>query len=124
MALLNHKVQYLDEYSIIGLHTDMVMLLNALAYYCDGLFINCGYRSRKSDIAKGRSGNSAHCKGLAVDIRCLDNRERYELLSSIESLRIAHPEFFKGVYRLGIAKTFIHLDIDTSLPNNRVWLYE
>ena len=33
------------------------------------LVLNCAYRSKEHDKAKGRSGNSAHTEGLAVDIR-------------------------------------------------------
>ena len=34
------------------------------------LVLNCAYRSREWDKSKGRSGNSAHTRGKAVDIRC------------------------------------------------------
>ena len=78
------------------------------------LVINCAYRSREYDLAKGRSGNSAHTKGMAVDIRCT---------TSVNAFKIVQAARKVGFTRIGIGKTFIHLDSDTSLPQNVIWNY-
>lgn len=78
------------------------------------IVINCAYRSREWDLKKGRSGNSAHTKGKAVDIRCIDSSNRYKILQAAIQL---------GFRRIGIADTFIHLDMDESLPQGVIWLY-
>lgn len=78
------------------------------------IVLNCAYRSKDWDKRRGRSGNSAHCKGLAVDIRCNDSTNRYKIINSALSL---------GITRIGVAKSFIHLDIDESLPQNVMWDY-
>lgn len=75
--------------------------------------INSAFRSVEYELSKGRSGTSSHCKGLAVDIHCTDSNYRLEFLRCI---------LFAGFRRIGIAPTFIHVDIDTSKPKS-IWLY-
>lgn len=76
--------------------------------------INSAYRSRSYEVAHGRHGTSSHCKGLAVDIRCCSDSLRLDIVKSL--LRA-------GFRRIGIAKTFIHADIDPDKPKC-IWLYE
>lgn len=91
----------------------MDALETARAYSGHPFIINSAYRSKEYEISKGRAGTSSHCKGLAVDIRCFDDLTR---LSIIKSLLRA------GFRRIGIAKTFIHVDSDKSKPQC-IWLY-
>lgn len=72
------------------------------------------YRSPYWDISKGRSGNGAHTRGLAVDIRCRNSLERWLIVMAAITV---------GFTRIGVAKGFVHLDIDTSLPNPVLWTY-
>lgn len=78
------------------------------------LVLNCAYRSREWDLARGRSGNSAHTRGLAVDIICVSSADRW---------RIIRAAIQCGITRIGIGRTFIHLDADPSLPQGVVWHY-
>lgn len=78
------------------------------------LVLNCAYRSVEYDLAKGRSGGSAHCAGLAVDIRCTTSVNRFKILKAAITC---------GVRRIGIGKNYIHLDIDKTLPQNVMWHY-
>lgn len=78
------------------------------------LVLNCAYRSKEYDIMKNRSGNSAHTKGKAVDIRCYDSQNRYKILNAALKL---------GINRIGIGQNFIHLDNDSTLPQNVIWHY-
>lgn len=78
------------------------------------LVLNCAYRSREWDIAKGRSGNSAHTKGLAVDIRCGSNANR---------MKIVRAALQCGITRIGIGKNYVHIDADTSLTQDVIWHY-
>lgn len=73
------------------------------------------YRSVEWDCAHGRSGTSSHCKGLAVDIACLNNRHRFHLVEAALNA---------GFLRIGIAKNFIHLDCDSSKYLQRIWTYD
>lgn len=74
---------------------------------CTGteLIINSAYRSQDYEIRHKRNGLSAHCLGKAVDIACYTNGLRYEIV------KIALQ---KGINRIGIYKTFIHLDVATA----------
>lgn len=75
--------------------------------------VNCAFRSREYDLSKGRSGSSSHCKGLALDIKAIDHRQRLALVAALTAA---------GVRRIGIAKNFIHFDVDPDkVPS--MWLY-
>jgi len=78
------------------------------------LVLNCAYRSKEHDLAKGRSGNSAHTRGLAVDIRCTTSQNRYKIIRAAIQV---------GINRIGIGKNFIHIDVDSSLPQNVIFHY-
>lgn len=78
------------------------------------LVINSAYRSKSYELTKGRDGNSAHTRGLALDIKCATSRNRYKIVSA--AIRC-------GIRRIGIGKTFIHLDDDPSLPQCVIWDY-
>lgn len=73
------------------------------------------YRSPSYEVTKGRSGKSSHCRGMAMDIACLNNAFRFELISTLLS---------EGFNRLGIAKNFIHVDCDDSKIPNCIWTYD
>ena len=78
------------------------------------LVLNCAYRSREWDIAKGRSGNSAHTRGKAVDIRCNSSATRFKIVKAAMEC---------GIVRIGIGKSFVHLDNDSSLTQNVIFDY-
>ena len=78
------------------------------------LVINCAYRSKAHDLAKGRSGNSAHTRGLAVDIRCATSASRF---------KIVEAAIANGITRIGIGKTFVHIDNDATLPQGVIFHY-
>lgn len=76
--------------------------------------INSGYRCNAHNQAVGGENNSAHTKGRAVDIKCLDSPSRWLIVDSLIKI---------GFNRIGIAKTFIHVDDDETLPQKVVWVY-
>lgn len=78
------------------------------------LVLNCAYRSVAYDKAKGRSGNSAHTRGKAVDIRCNASENRFKIIRAALDC---------GIRRIGIGQSFIHLDNDASLPQRVIWHY-
>lgn len=75
--------------------------------------INSGYRTKEHNKKVGGSKTSSHLGGWAVDIHCTDSRSRE---------RIVHHLIMAGFQRIGIAKTFVHADID---PHKQpaLWLY-
>lgn len=78
------------------------------------LTIESGVRCFDHNIKVGGKPNSAHTRGLAVDIVCTDSRQRHELVNLALQA---------GISRIGIGKTFVHIDIDTSLAPRVIWLY-
>jgi len=81
--------------------------------------INSGYRTQeynKSLLERGykASKNSSHLKGLAADIHCTDSRSRFIIITALIDA---------GFSRIGIAKSFIHVDCDIDKPLNVIWTY-
>lgn len=76
--------------------------------------INSGYRTESHNKKVGGVSSSSHTKGLAVDIACSNSRQRAVIIQLALS---------KGINRIGIAKSFIHLDIDKEKSPLVVWLY-
>ena len=76
--------------------------------------ITSGFRTKaRNQLVSGRVGSS-HLKGLAVDIAYYGSRERYLILQSLMQV---------GITRFGIAKGFIHCDVDKSKDPDVIWLY-
>ena len=77
--------------------------------------LNSAYRSVAWDKSKGRSGNGAHTRGKAVDIRCSTMGNRMKIVRALLD---------NGFRRIGIASTYIHADTDVKLSQDLVWLYD
>lgn len=60
------------------------------------------------------SRNSSHLKGLAADIACIGSTERYNMIDALMQV---------GFNRIGIANSFIHVDIDPDKPAFMIWTY-
>lgn len=104
--------------SIDDMQQNFLTLLDAIRERAGvPLVLNSAYRSRDYERSKGRSGNSAHTLGLAVDIRCYNTATRWRIIKAAMSL---------GVSRIGIGDTFVHIDTGGSrgLPPNVLWTYD
>ena len=75
--------------------------------------ITSGYRTVKHNEEVGGSPTSSHLDGVAVDIACTDSAAR---------LKIIKAALANGFRRIGVAKTFIHLDKDPEKPDF-MWVY-
>jgi len=74
--------------------------------------VTSGFRCRAHNDRVGGHPYSSHCEGLAVDIAVPNSAIRHQLLWSI-----MHAGEFDGV---GIAATFIHLDMKPRSGNVQV----
>ena len=77
--------------------------------------INSAFRTPEQNEEVGGVKNSPHLRGTAVDIRVRNSRERLLVLRAC---------IRAGFDRIGVGKTFIHVDTDTSKVPEVVWLYE
>ena len=79
------------------------------------MMINSGFRCPEHNGRVGGSTTSSHLRGLAVDIRTFSSHGRYLLIKA--SLQ-------RGIPRIGVAETFVHLDVDThGKPGSLIWTY-
>lgn len=101
--------------SLQDMDQDFMTMLDALRAQAGiPLVLNCAYRSKAWDIKKGRSGNSAHTRGKAADIRCNSSANRMKIVRAALEL---------GFRRIGIGKTYVHVDTDASLSQDVIWHY-
>ena len=75
--------------------------------------INSAYRSPTHPESIKRP-TSSHIKGLAVDISATSSRQRGLILEALRAV---------GFNRIGIANTFIHVDMDYDKDQDVTWLY-
>jgi len=91
--------------------------LDELRHICGFPFIiTSGYRdpSHSIEARKTKAGKKpgTHARGIASDIRINNGNEAYHIIKHAQSM---------GFNGIGIAKTFIHVDIRTSTPV--IWTY-
>ena len=75
--------------------------------------INSAYRSPDHPESI-KNPTSSHIKGLAVDIKATDSATRFKIVEALVSV---------GFTRIGIADTFIHVDLDLDKTQNVIWAY-
>ena len=76
--------------------------------------INSAYRTPEHNAKIGGKPNSSHLKGLAVDISVTNSRQRFIVLNDLLEV---------GFTRIGIADTFIHIDLDNEKSKEVIWTY-
>lgn len=90
------------------------MLILAQKYAGFQFTITSAFRSQVYERSKGRKGSSSHCKGLAVDISTRDSHTRFKVLVAA---------VLAGIPRVGVGKTFLHLDIDETKAHPIIFHY-
>ncbi len=92
----------------------LVTTLDNMREVAGVIIITSGCRCPEWNKKVGGSENSAHLNGTAVDIKISGSRKRFNILW-------AATEY--GINRIGIAKSFIHIDVDKNLAQDVTWLY-
>lgn len=109
------KYKYFSAKEIVGLKPELVNILDKMRGECGFPFkITSGFRTPEQNAKAGGVNDSAHMVGEAVDIAITDSGKRMKIINSA---------FMNGIKRIGIASTFIHLDISKTLPGGVIWLY-
>ena len=92
-----------------NINDDVVLMLDTARELAQVPFkINSACRCEKHNKMVGGVTDSAHCKGLAVDISARDDRSRFIIVSALMKV---------GFTRVLIYDTFVHVDMDLSKPN-------
>jgi uncharacterized protein YcbK (DUF882 family) len=76
--------------------------------------INSGYRTIEHNYEVGGKPNSSHIIGKATDIAIQSSRQRWIIIDSLIKA---------GFNRIGVAKTFIHVDSDEHKDPDVLWTY-
>ena len=130
MGSLNLKFFHLSEFdspdfpgSGINMHPDFLERIDEVRrVFGKPMVINSGYRTIYRNQAVNGSLRSSHLDGLAVDVRCTNSRDRFDLIEAFLEV---------GFTRLGIADTFIHADLSDQIEGehsglkdgNVIWTY-
>lgn len=93
---------------------DFIHKLDDLREACGFPFIvTSGYRSPKHSVeSKKPNGGGTHTDGIAADIAVNGGAQRYAIIKNAMAM---------GFTGIGVAKTFIHVDIRDTTPV--VWKY-
>lgn len=78
------------------------------------IILNSAYRSPAWEKARGRSGTGAHSIGMAFDVRCVDDAARFKILKAAIQT---------GCARIGVAKSYMHIDFSRTHSQNVAWMY-
>ena len=97
-----------------NMNVDFLAKLDEAREYAGIPFIiNSAYRSPQHPESI-KNPTSSHIKGLAVDISVKDSRTRFLILDALLAV---------GFSRIGVADSFIHVDLDFSKSQNVIWTY-
>jgi len=106
----------ISDPKMVGVSSVLMKIIDKMRGECGFPFvITSGLRTKEqNDKIPGSSPTSSHLEGLAVDIRCRRNNERFKMIQSA---------FKNGIVRIGIGKNYCHLDINKKKSQNVVWDY-
>ena len=76
--------------------------------------INSGIRTPERNAEVGGVPDSAHVRGYAVDISAPTSRARFLITRAVLDA---------GFKRVGIGRTFVHVDTDPEKADELIWLY-
>ncbi|KMP10846.1 hypothetical protein UR09_05080 [Candidatus Nitromaritima sp. SCGC AAA799-A02] len=94
---------------------ELVQKLQAVRDRVGKIRINSACRCAEHNRQFGGKSTSSHLKGRAVDIACLESRNRFLLLEACLG---------EGFHRIGIGSLFIHVDLDSDKPGQLIWVYK
>lgn len=110
--------KYFSNAEVKGLNTKLCEMLDVAREYAGIPFkINSGFRTKEQNQKVGGVSNSAHLKGLAVDIRAS---------TGADTFKIVEGAIKAGFKRIGInrSKKFVHLDIDETKTSPTIYEYD
>lgn len=107
------RPRYFNPTEVYGLSPGLVRMLDRARGLAKVPFrITSGYRPASTNDAAGGVKDSAHLRGLAVDLACFDSRARMRMVSAL---------IVAGFRRIGIYSAHLHADCDPDLPQDVMW---
>ena len=76
--------------------------------------ISSGYRCATHNVRVGGSADSSHLRGLAADVKVTSSHHRFVIVEALLQ---------SGFTRLGVAESFIHVDLDPNKVPTVLWTY-
>lgn len=100
---------------VLGVRPEFIVFLERVrAEYANPMKITSAFRCEKQNSKVGGSSTSAHMVGLACDVLAVTPQARLKLIKAGLAC---------GVKGLGIAKTFVHLDLKERDGGDVAFLY-
>ena len=97
------------------MHLDFLVMLAAARKLAGCSFnIISGFRCPSHNKDVGGSADSAHIYGMAADIHCVNSNKRFRIIKSLLDV---------GFTRIGVARTYVHVDNDNTKPHLSIWDY-
>lgn len=111
---MSSRWHFFSDDEVEGLDTELVAMLDwARGRAGVPFIITSGKRSPEHNESVGGVQDSAHTKGLGVDIRCADGNARFRMITAL---------LLAGFKRIGVYDKHLHVDIDGSLAPEVVWV--
>lgn len=108
------KFTHFKDDEVKGLDQELVAMLDWSRGRSGVPFlITSGLRTPEHNETVGGVQDSAHTRGLAVDLRVLNDGDRYKMVQAM---------LLAGFKRIGIYDKHVHCDRDASLPQNVMWI--
>lgn len=109
-----NKPNFFSPEEVAGLDQELVAKLDWARGRAGVPFtITNGLRTQDQNDSVGGVQDSAHLRGLAVDIRCVSGDNRFKMVNAL---------FLAGFRRIGVYDAHIHVDLDLSLPQEVLWV--
>ena len=105
--------KHFKQSEIYGLRDRLILMLDQAREIAGVPFIiTSGLRTADQNRAVGGVSDSAHLKGLAVDLQCKNSNTRFKIVKSLLEV---------GFNRIEIAPLHIHTDIDNLKPKEVIF---
>lgn len=114
---------YFKDGEIVGLDTELVAMLDRARHRADIPFvITDGLRTPETNTDPNAVMDSAHLKGLAVDLRCRDSRSLWRIVEALMSVGFKRIGLYFSVDEGVASPTHLHIDTDLTKPQEVFWL--